>query len=251
MFIKKSWIAVFATLLTAFTANITFAETPRSNIVQRFQQAIRNFRNLPVDRNHRAHGDRAFLQAQQFARTHNIPHFVKTMRNGQQRLVMNVHGQQNITAYCQAFSDTNCFMENFFTASATSDPSWSYCRIGMKSYRAFGTGSEYRTDAFSTRTAFPYSVTQEELSSSKQAIETTPNPGFEYNGGVLSGRFASNCTDWLTSIVGKLTGTTTASVHHHGGSLFDSTGSGRLTVQTIITDTPITNFGPQHAERQW
>lgn len=245
---KKNLRFIIA-LLALLCATPSFANNEYgSPAAQRIREATSQFRQLPIDRDHARHGRRVFEAGLRFAKKHNVPYFVETMRNGQKRLVMNVAGPEQIKAYADFFAPRQrngvYYMENFFSASATSEPSWSYLRVGGKTWNEYGQNPfNYSVNTGGVRTAFPYSVTKDELDTRMNAIKTTPNAPFSYGGGIMSGT-AQNCTDWLTNVVGGVTGITTNSVKHHASSLMDASSwlSPRMTVKTVISATPIADF---------
>lgn len=194
------------------------------------------------------HGDRAYRDGLKFAQDNRLPHFTVNSR-GKQRVVINVPSDK-VQAWCQKFSKGNCYIEPFFTASNRSAPSWSYLRIGDKSHRQYGQGETYRTSAYSTRVAFPVSLSQQELSSCKTAIETSQNGPWRYNGGDPS-RTGRNCTNWVTYKIGQYTGVRTASVKHHMSSLVGGYHSDRMTVMAVMSREPIQNFGQDQLQLQW
>jgi hypothetical protein len=233
----------------------------RESEQDRYFRLVQGFNSLPTDRDHPSFGLKAFRDAKAFAQANNVQHFVTTLPNGQQRVVMNVVGREQLRAYCRVFSPENGYQENFFCASATSKPGWSYHRIGDRSYQEFGQGGSYDMNVGRDRVAFPYGVSATELQANRTAIHDTPAPPFDWEGehigGVLSAKRGSrsvykrNCTDWITSIVGRMTGVETNSVVHHAGSLWSGSCSARMTVQTFITGTPIQSFGQDQLRRNW
>jgi hypothetical protein len=194
------------------------------------------------------HGDRAYRDALQFAERHRLPHFTVRSRGGQ-RLVVNVPSNK-VQDWCQTFSKGKCYIEPFFTASNRSTPSWSYLRIGDRSHNKYGSGESYRTSLYSTRVAFPVSLTQQELSTCEAGIHTSTNGRWNYNGGdpTSSGR---NCTNWLTYKIGQYTGVRTASVKHHMRSLVNGYHSDRMSVMAVMSRDKIQNFGQDQLQLSW
>lgn len=259
----KKTFRLLVTLLALFCVTPSFANNEYgSPEAQRIREAVSRFRQLPVDRDHARHGRRAFEAGLRFAKKHDIPYFVEKMPSGQKRIVMNVAGEDKIKAYMNIFSPRGRvnYMENFFSATSTSEPTWSQLRIGdqfWKKYTDPNLPSPRTYDpnlrAYDTRTAFPYSVTKEEFATRMNAIDTTPNAPFDYYGGITSGT-AQNCTDWLTNVVGGLTGIVTGAVKHHGSALMDGKWiSPRMTVKAVISSRPIPDFknSPEVGPRTW
>ena len=198
------------------------------------------------------HGDRAYNDALSFARQNNLPHF--TVRSGgAQRIVVNVPSEK-IAAWCSTFSKGNCYIEPFFnTTPRAYAPGWSMLRVGDKCYQQYGQGSNYRAQTYGGRTAFPVSLSQQELDTAMTQIHSGYNSGFNYNGGNPEDRTRAgrNCTNWLTYKVGRYTGVTTASVKHHMSSLVGGYHSPRMTVMAIMTDRPVPNFGQDQLQTNW
>lgn len=186
------------------------------------------------------HGQRAYQDALTFARTHNLPHF--TVRNrGRQRLVVNVP-ENKLGQWCQTFSKGKCYIEPFFKAGTRSAPGWSYLRIGDNTWRQYGNPSTYYSG--SGRVAFPVSLSNRELSACENAIRTSRNGPWRYNGGDPE-RTGRNCTNWVTHKIGQFTGVRTASVVHHMRSLVKGHHSDRMSVMAVMTRQPMQHFGPE------
>jgi hypothetical protein len=222
----------------------------------KFHQAVAGFQNLPTEADHARFGQKAYADAIAFATTNNVPYFETTTSNGQRRVVMNVAGEDKVKAYMKAFSPAKGYMENFFSASTHDEPHWSYCRIGPRLHKQYGAGDAYKAnlDYDSVRTAFPYAGSKIEIAMRVKAIRKTPNPPFDttppHVGGIYQGRFQRNCTDWITSVAGSLTGVKTNAVLSHAGSLWNG-GSARMTVQAFLTKMPIRDFGPSVLHKTW
>lgn len=221
-----------------------------------FFNKVSSVRNAPVKSDARVMGKVLFRRAKRFAEANSIPYYTETMRNGQKRIVMNVHGSENLQKYVNAFSEKKGILENFFNASNSSKPNWSYHRIGSKLWREYGSGETYRTGIYSSskRLAFPYLVKHHELKAHKKALQETANPPFDHNpphmGGILSGTYKRNCTDWITAYTGKFMGMRpTNAVVSHAGQLYDGSVGQRMTVKTVITSEKITDFKPEN--RSW
>lgn len=195
-----------------------------------------------------AHGDRAYNDALRFAQQNNLPHFT-TQSRGIRRIVVNVTNDK-LPGWCQTFSKGNCYIEPFFNVTPRSTPGWSMLRIGDQSYQQYGRGSTYRTQTYGGRTAFPVSLTQQELQSCEQAILNSPNGPWNYNGGDPE-RSGRNCTNWVTYKIGRYTGVTTASVKHHMSSLVGGWHSPRMSVVAIMSDRPIQQFGQDQLQMNW
>ena len=195
-----------------------------------------------------SHGDRAYNDALRFAQQHNLNHFTVN-RRGVRRIVVNVTSAK-INDWCNTFSKGKCYVEPFFNASKTSAPGWSMFRVGNKNWRRFGQGDTYRTQTWGGRVAFPISLSEGELTSTMDTIKTSRNLPFKYNGGIWSGT-GQNCTDWITSKIGRFTGVSTASVKHHMSALVQGGHSNRATVMAVMTDRPVQNFGQDQLNLQW
>lgn len=201
---------------------------------------------------HSNHGDRAYNDALNFARQNNLPHFT-TRSNGVQRVVVNVPNDK-MQAWCSTFSKENCYIEPFFNVTPKGyAPNWSMLRVGDKYHRQYGQGSTYRTSTYGGRTAFPVSLTQQELNTCMTQIHNGHNSGFNYNGGNPEDRTRAgrNCTNWLTYKVGQFTGVRTASVKHHMSALVGGYHSPRMSVMAVMTDRPIQNFGQDQLRINW
>jgi hypothetical protein len=198
---------------------------------------------------HSSHGDRAYNDALRFAQQNNLGHFTVNS-NGTRRIVVNVPSNK-ITEWCNTFSKGNCYIEPFFNTTPNRyAPSWSMLRMGDKYYRQYGQGSEYRASTYGGRTAFPVSLTRQELDSTVNAVHNSPNGRWNYNGGnpESTGR---NCTNWLTYKVGQFTGVRTASVKHHMSALTRGYHSPRMSVMAIMSSEPIQNFGQDQLQTNW
>lgn len=205
-------------------------------------------RATPPPATPQSHGDRAYNDALRFARENSLPHF--TVRSGGvQRVVVNVPSTK-IGAWCNTFSKQNGYLEPFFNASNTSAPGWSMCRIGDRCYQQYGQGDSYRASTWGGRVAFPVSLSQQELDTTVQKIQTSPNGPWNYNGGDPE-RTGRNCTNWLTYKIGQFTGVTTCSVKHHMSSLVTGGHSQRMTVMAVMSNEPIQNFGQDQLRINW
>jgi len=201
---------------------------------------------------HASHGDRAYNDAVNFARQNNLPHFT-TRSHGTQRIVVNVPSSK-IQAWCNTFSKENCYIEPFFNVTPKAyAPSWSMLRVGGKYHQQYGQGSQYRASTYGGRTAFPVSLSQQELTTTVNQIQNGYNSGFAYNGGNPEDRNrpGRNCTNWLTYKVGQFTGVRTASVKHHMSALVGGYHSPRMSVMAIMTDQPVQNFGQDQLRISW
>jgi len=198
---------------------------------------------------HGGHGDRAYNDALQFARSNHLSHFTVNS-NGARRIVVNVPSNK-IGAWCSTFSKENCYIEPFFnTTPKTSSPSWSMLRVGNRYQQQYGQGSEYRPSTYSSRTAFPVSLSQQEMNTTLAALRNSPNGPWNYNGGDPE-RTGRNCTNWLTYKVGQFTGVTTASVKHHMSSLVRGYHSPRMSVMAIMSNQAVPNFGQDQLQVNW
>lgn len=214
-------------------------------------------RTRPVRSNARKMGKKLFKKAKAFAEREGLPHFVEPMRNGQERLVMNVHGNEKVARYTQEFGKEAKVLENFFNASPSSKPGWSYHRIGERSWEQYGRGETYRTRiGYGSRLAFPYMVSEKEMNDHIRDLETMPNPRFDttppHMGGLLSGRFLRNCTDWVTAFTGKFMGMhPTVAVVSHAGQLYDGRVGERMTVKAVMTSSEMSDFTPEALRKNW
>jgi hypothetical protein len=196
-----------------------------------------------------SHGDRAYNDALRFAQQHNLGHFTVN-KNGTRRIVVNVPSSK-ISDWCNTFSKGNCYIEPFFNTTPNRyAPGWSMLRVGDKTYKQYGQGSTYRSSTYGGRTAFPVSLTQQELSSTMTKIHDSPNGRWRYNGGdpETTGR---NCTNWLTYKIGQFTGVRTGSVKHHMSALTRGYHSPRMSVMAVMSSEPIQNFGQDQLRTNW
>jgi|GEM_PF-6411089 len=189
------------------------------------------------------HGARTYQKALRFAQENRLQHFSVPMRNGQQRLVVNVTNAK-AEAWNQLFSKANGYIEPFFNASATSGPGWSQLRMGTKRWKKYGPGSDFRAATSGGRVAFPLSLTSEELRTTEACIVNGTNAPFSYNGGDPE-RTGRNCTNWVTYKIGQYTGVTTNSVVGHMSSMVRGTTSDRMSVMAVMSRETLPSFDQQ------
>lgn len=189
------------------------------------------------------HGARTYQTALRFAQENRLQHFTVPMRNGQQRLVVNVTNEK-AAAWNQVFSKANGYIEPFFNASATSGPGWSQLRMGNKRWKSYGQGSDFRAETYGGRVAFPLSLSSDELRTTESCIVNGTNAPFNYNGGDPE-RTGRNCTNWVTYKIGQYTGVTTNSVVGHMSSMVRGSTSDRMSVMAVMSSQALPSFDAQ------
>ncbi|MCA9665098.1 MAG: hypothetical protein KC503_05900 [Myxococcales bacterium] len=194
------------------------------------------------------HGKRAYNTALAFAREHDLP-VVTVTRGNQPRILVNVPSAK-IAAWTQAFSKEQCFIEPFFNNNHKSKPGWSMLRIGDRGYMEYGRGEDYHTTTRSHRSAFPVSLTQQEITDFSRYIKDSPNGPWRYGGGSPPWN-GQNCTNWLTYWAHPYTGVQTSAVVGHAYRLFDNNVSGRMTVMGVMSAELLDNFSEAQGKANW